>query len=51
MADTKLTFDEWWREVIGHAMARDIDIDFDQESYRECYEDGLQPWEAAEGGE
>jgi hypothetical protein len=47
--DVYPTFDDWWRAVGLHAAARDIDIDFDQESWRECYEDELEPWEAVEG--
>jgi hypothetical protein len=45
----KPSFSEWWQEVVMHAVARDIDIDFDQELWREDYENGLEPWEAVEG--
>jgi hypothetical protein len=43
------SFAEWWQEVVMHAVARDIDIDFDQELWREDYDNGLEPWEAVEG--
>lgn len=44
-----MSFDDWWEEVCLHAAARGIEIDYDQESWCEDYENGLEPWEAVEG--